>query len=226
MRKTIKDLDENDRPREKLIRHGADALTDEELLAIIISTGTKEKNVVELSREILDRFSYQELSEIEIAELTHISGIKNAKASSIVASLRFGKRIAQRVMEKEITKIEKSEDIYNYLKNQLADKKNEYFYAILLDTKNVIISKEEISKGTLDASLVHPREAFRPAVKKSAKSIIFAHNHPSGDIGPSKDDFLTTKKLVEAGEILDIKVLDHIIIGKNDYYSFKKESLI
>ena len=113
MRKTIKDLDENDRPREKLIRHGADALTDEELLAIIISTGTKEKNVVELSREILDRFSYQELSEIEIAELTHISGIKNAKASSIVASLRFGKRIAQRVMEKEITKIEKSEDIYN-----------------------------------------------------------------------------------------------------------------
>ncbi|WP_297281586.1 DNA repair protein RadC [uncultured Anaerococcus sp.] len=226
MRKTIKDLDENDRPREKLIRHGADALTDEELLAIIISTGTKEKNVVELSREILDRFSYQELSEIEIAELTHISGIKNAKASSIVASLRFGKRIAQRVMEKEITKIEKSEDIYNYLKNQLADKKNEYFYAILLDTKNVIISKEEISKGTLDASLVHPREAFRPAVKKSAKSIIFAHNHPSGDISPSKDDFLTTKKLVEAGEILDIKVLDHIIIGKNDYYSFKKESLI
>lgn len=226
MRKTIKDLDENDRPREKLIRHGADALTDEELLAIIISTGTKDKNVVELSREILDRFSYQELSEIEIAELTHISGIKNAKASSIVASLRFGKRIAQRVMEKEITKIEKSEDIYNYLKNQLADKKNEYFYAILLDTKNVIISKEEISKGTLDASLVHPREAFRPAVKKSAKSIIFAHNHPSGDISPSKDDFLTTKKLVEAGEILDIKVLDHIIIGKNDYYSFKKESLI
>ena len=226
MRKTIKDLDENDRPREKLIRHGADALTDEELLAIIISTGTKDKNVVELSKEILDSFSYQELSEIEVAELIHISGIKNAKASSVVASLRLGKRIAQRVIEKEITKIEKSEDIYNYFKNQLADKKNEYFYAILLDTKNVIISKEEISKGTLDASLVHPREAFRSAVKKSAKSIIFVHNHPSGDINPSKDDFLTTKRLVEAGEILDIKVLDHIIIGKNDYYSFKKESLI
>ena len=226
MRKTIKDLDENDRPREKLIRHGADALTDEELLAIIISTGTKDKNVVELSKEILDSFSYQELSEIEVAELIHISGIKNAKASSVVASLRLGKRIAQRVIEKEITKIEKSEDIYNYFKNQLADKKNEYFYAILLDTKNVIISREEISKGTLDASLVHPREAFRSAVKKSAKSIIFVHNHPSGDINPSKDDFLTTKRLVEAGEILDIKVLDHIIIGKNDYYSFKKESLI
>ena len=226
MKKTIKDLDKNDRPREKLIRNGADALTDEELLAIIIATGTKKKNVVELSKEILDTFSYEELANIEVAELTHINGIKEAKASSIVASLRLGKRIAQRVIEKEIVKIEKSEDIYNYMKNELADKKNEYFYAILLDTKNVIISKEEISKGTLDASLVHPREAFKLAVKKSAKSIIFVHNHPSGDINPSKDDFLTTKRLVEAGEILDISVLDHIIIGKQDYYSFKKENVI
>lgn len=112
------------------------------------------------------------------------------------------------------------------MKNELANKKNEYFYAILLDTKNVIISKEVISKGILDASLVHPREAFKAAVKKSAKSIIFVHNHPSGDMNPSKYDLLTTKKLVDAGNILDIKVLDHIIIADNDYYSFKKENLI
>ena len=226
MKKTIKDLDQDDRPREKLIKYGADLLTDEELLAIIIATGNKEKNVIELSKEILDTFSYEDLADIEVAELTHINGIKNAKACSIVASLRLGKRIAQKVMEREIIKIEKSEDIYNYLKNELANKKNEYFYAILLDTKNVIISKEVISKGTLDASLVHPREAFKTAIKKSAKSIIFVHNHPSGDVNPSKHDFLTTRNLVDAGNILDIKVLDHIIIGDNDYYSFKKENLI
>ena len=226
MRKSIKEFDLEDRPREKLISNGADSLSDEELLAIIIGTGTREKNVVELSREILQTFSYESLSDIEVSELTKIKGIKSAKASSIVASLRFGQRIAQKTMERKIIKISSSEDIYNYLKNELADKKNEHFYAILLDTKNVIISKEVISIGILDASLVHPREAFKLAVKKSAKSIIFAHNHPSGDYTPSNDDFKTTQRLVQAGEILDIEVLDHIIIGKDGYYSFKKENFL
>lgn len=226
MRKSIKEFDQEDRPREKLISKGADSLSDEELLAIIIGTGTREKNVVELSREILQTFSYNSLSDIEVSELTKIKGIKSAKASSIVASLRFGQRIAQKTMERKIIKISSSEDIYNYLKNELVDKKNEYFYAILLDTKNVIISKEVISIGILDASLVHPREAFKLAVKKSAKSIIFAHNHPSGDYTPSNDDFKTTQRLVQAGEILDIEVLDHIIIGKDGYYSFKKENFL
>lgn len=226
MRKSIKDFDLDDRPREKLISKGADGLSDEELLAIIISTGTKEKNVIELSREILQTFSYESLADIEVSELTKIKGIKSAKASSIVASLRFGQRIAQKNMEKKITKIKNSEDIYQYLKNEIQDKKNECFYAILLDTKNVIISKEVISIGALDASIVHPREAFKPAIKKSAKSIVFAHNHPSGDFTPSKDDFRITQRLIEAGEILDIEVLDHIIIGKDGYYSFKKENFI
>ena len=226
--KTIKDLNEHDRPREKLIRYGSDALSDEELLAIVLSSGTAEKNVIELSREILEEFSYEDLFDLEVEELTKIKGIKNAKASKVVASLKLGRRITQRVIEREITgkKIESSEDIYNYLKNELSHKKNELFYAILLDTKNVIISKEVISIGTLDASLVHPREAFKPAIKKSAKSIIFAHNHPSGNPSPSKDDFLITERLVQAGDILDIKVLDHIVIGKEDYYSFKRENYI
>lgn len=224
MRRTIKDFDLSDRPREKLIKEGSDALSDEELLAIILSTGTKEKNAIELAREILATFSYEELYYIEVNELTKISGIKAAKASKIVASLKLGKRIAKRVNERAITKIEKSEDVYNFLKEELTDKKNEYFYAILLDSKNVIISKEVVSKGILDSSLVHPREAFKPAIKKSAKSIIFAHNHPSGNPRPSADDFEITRRLMDAGEILDIKVLDHIIIGENDYYSFKKEN--
>lgn len=225
-KKFIKDFDLEDRPREKLISKGADSLTDEELLAIIIGTGTKEKNVVELAREILETFSYESLTNIEVEELTKIKGIKTAKASSIVASLRFGQRIAQKTIEKKITKISSSEDVYNYFKNELGNRKNEYFCAILLNTKNVIISKEVISIGSLDASLVHPREAFRSAVKKSAKSIIFAHNHPSGNYQPSNDDFITTKRLAEAGQILDIEVLDHIIIGKEGYYSFKKENYL
>lgn len=224
MRKMIKDFDLSDRPREKLIKEGSDSLSDEELLAIILSTGTKEKNAIELAREILANFSYQELYDIEVNELTKINGIKAAKASKIVASLKFGKRIAKRVNQRSITKIEKSEDIYNFLKEDLADKKNEFFYAILLDTKNVIISKELVSKGTLDVSLVHPREAFRPAIKKSAKSIIFVHNHPSGNPKPSAEDYNITRRLVDAGNLLDINVLDHIIIGENDYYSFKKEN--
>ena len=226
LNKSIKDFNQEDRPREKLISKGADSLSDEELLAIIIGTGTKEKNVIELSREILETFSYESLSDIQVSELTKIKWVKSAKESSIVASLRFGQRIAQKTMEKKIRKISSSEDIYNYLKNELTDKKNEYSYAILLDTKNGIISKEVISIGTLDVSLVNPREAFKPAIKKSAKSIIFAHNHPSGDYSPSNYDFKTTKRLVKAGDILDIEVLDHIIIGKDGYYSFKKENFL
>ena len=200
MKKTIKDFDLYDRPREKLIKEGSDSLTDEELLAIILSTGTKEKNAIELAREILENFSYQELFDIEVNELTKINGIKVAKASKIVASLKFGKRIAKRVNQRSIMKVEKSEDVYFFLKDDLCYKKNEFFYAIL------------------------PREAFRPAIKKSAKSVIFVHNHPSGNPKPSGEDYNITRRLVEAGNLLDINVLDHIIIGENDYYSFKKEN--
>lgn len=226
MKRSIKDFDEDDRPREKLIKEGSDSLTDEELLAIILSTGTKDKNAIELAKEILNSFSYEELLDIEVNELSKINGIKNAKASKVVASLKFGGRIAQRLNQKEIKTIKESKDVFLYLKDELKNAKNEYFYAILLDTKNVIISKELISKGTLDQSLVHPREAFKSAIKKSAKSIIFAHNHPSGNPKPSKDDFAITDRLVKIGELLDITVLDHIIIGENDYYSFKRENYI
>ena len=149
MKRSIKDFDEDDRPREKLIKEGSDSLTDEELLAIILSTGTKDKNAIELAREILDTFSYEELLDIEVNELSKINGIKNAKASKVVASLKFGRRIAQRFNQKEIKTIKESKDVFLYLKDELKNAKNEYFYAILLDTKNVIISKELVSKGTL-----------------------------------------------------------------------------
>lgn len=221
--KRIKDLDRFDRPREKMIREGFDSLSDEELLAIILSTGNKEKNVIDLSKEILDTFSYEELLEIEVVELRRIKGIKEAKASKIVAALQLGRRINERVLDRKIEKITSSNDVYEIMKTKLENAKKEYFYAILLDTKNVIIAKDFVSMGDLNSTIVNPREVFKKAIKKSAKSMIIVHNHPSGNPNPSREDFAITKRLVDSGELLDIEVLDHIIIGKDCFYSFKKE---
>lgn len=225
-KKTIKDLDISDRPREKMISEGYESLTDDELLAIIISTGTRKKNVVDLSKEILTNFSYEELLEIEVDELVKIDGIKEAKATKIVASLQLGRRISERVIKRKIKTITSSEDVYAYLKEGLIFKKKEHFLAILLDNKNVIISTETISIGDLSSTIVNPREVFKPAVKKSAKSIILAHNHPSGNPAPSMEDYNITRRLVEAGDILDIRVLDHLVIARDGYYSFKREGNI
>lgn len=224
MRKKIHDYDLDERPREKLIKSGAKSLSDGELLAILISTGNKKKNAIELAQEILDTFSYEELNTITVQELSKIDGIKNAKAATIVAALNFGKRINQKILNKKIDRITCAQDIYDLMKNYFFDTKKEHFYSIMLNTKNDIISIEHISTGDLNTSIVNPREVFTPAVKKSAKAVIFVHNHPSGFCKPSREDLLITRRLVEAGLILDIKVLDHIIIGRNNYYSFKKEN--
>lgn len=224
--KKIMDLDKSLRPREKLKFEGYESLSDEELLAILISTGSYGKNAIELSKEILDKFSSDELISITVEELCKIEGIKLAKASKIIAGIQFGRRLSEKILNKEIIRITSSNDVYNLMKNKFIDTKKEHFYAILLDTKNVIISKELISTGDLNSSIVNPRECFSLAVRKSAKSVIFVHNHPSGNSKPSKSDILTTRRLVEAGDILDIKVLDHIIVGLDQYYSFSKEKFI
>lgn len=221
--KKIMDIDESLRPRERLKYEGYEALSDEELLAILISSGSQGKNAIELSKEILENFSSEELISITIEELCKIEGIKLAKASKIIAGIQFGRRLSERILNKEIVKIKSSRNVYDLMKNKFLDTKKEHFYAILLDTKNVIISKELISTGDLNSSIVNPRECFVKAVRKSAKSIIFVHNHPSGNSKPSKSDILTTQRLKEAGEILDINVLDHIIIGLDEYYSFEEE---
>lgn len=220
------DLDQSLRPREKMKALGYDALSDEELLAILISTGSSKKNAIELAREILDKYSSDELISISIEELCKIDGIKLAKASKIIAAIQFGRRLSESILNKDIVKIRSNEDVYRLMRNKFLYTKKEHFYAILLDTKNVIISKEFISTGDLDSSIVNPRECFISAVKKSAKSIIFVHNHPSGNSTPSKADRIVTKRLKDAGDILDIKVLDHIIIGLDEYYSFSRENLL
>lgn len=215
-----------DRPREKLIKLGHDSLTDKELLALIISTGTDKKNAIELAGEILDTFSEEALLEIEVEELKKINGIKEAKASKIVASLQLGKRIKESILNKEKYTISSNEDAYEYIKDTIALKDREYFYIILLNNKNEVISKELISIGDLSSSIVNPREVFKPAIKRSAKSIILAHNHPSGNPSPSKADLMITHRLIDAGDILDIGVLDHLIIGHGSYVSLKKDNYI
>ncbi len=226
MIKKIKDLDISQRPRERLKNEGYDSLSDEQLLAILIETGSKKKNAIELSREILEKFSSEELLSISIEELYKIDGIKLAKASKIIAAIQLGKRLSEKIINREIKCINSSEDVFNLMKNKFIDTKKEHFYAILLDTKNVIISKELISTGDLNSSIVNPRECFVCAVRKSANSVIFVHNHPSGNPKPSGNDKEITKRLVQAGKILEIGVLDHIIIGNNKYFSFRKENII
>ena len=226
MKITIKEMDKFQRPRERLIMQGHKSLSDQELLAIIIGTGNKEKNVIELSEEILHRFSYEELLEIEVEELIKINGIKEAKASSIVASLQFGRRVSEKVASRKRPTITGANDVYELMRDKLAFEKREYFYTLLLNTKNEVMSKELISIGDLNSSIVNPREVFKNAVKKSANSVILVHNHPSGNPKASKEDIIITKRLVEAGKILDISVLDHIIIGINEYYSLKRENYI
>lgn len=224
MGKTIHEFDFEERPREKLLKYGADSLSDEELLAILIATGTQKKNAIELSREILNTFSDYELCSVTIEELSKIDGIKTAKAASIIAALNFSRRIDQKIVRKEIEYIKSPVDTFKLMRNYFLSTRKEHFYTILLNAKSAIISVEDISTGDLTSSIVNPREAFIPAVKKSARSLIMVHNHPSGDAKPSREDKLITNRLVEVGKILDIKVLDHVIMGKDSYYSFLEEN--
>ncbi|MDD7463387.1 MAG: DNA repair protein RadC [Anaerococcus sp.] len=226
MKRTIHDYDLDDRPREKLIKAGEASLSDAELLAILIGSGNKKKNAIELASEVLDTFSYEELSTIKVEELSKIDGIKSAKAATIVAALNFGKRVNQKIINRKLDKIRSCEDIYELMKNYFIDSTKEHFYSIMLNTKNDIIAIEHISTGDLNSSIVNPREVFTPAVKRSAKAVALVHNHPSGSCKPSREDLLITRRLVEAGLILDIKVLDHVIIGRNSYYSFRREDEI
>ncbi|WP_100065091.1 RadC family protein [Miniphocaeibacter massiliensis] len=221
----IKDLDLEDRPREKMILYGIDSLSDEELLAIIIGTGTKKHNAVELSKSILLKIKSQaNHMDISTDELMEIKGVGLSKSCRILASLELGRRLNIRKNIQEY-KINSPTSVANIFRYELEHKLEEYFYILLLDTKNKIISKEFISKGTLNESLVHPREVFKPAIKKSANSIILVHNHPSGDIEPSREDLLITERLLQAGDIIGIKVLDHLIIGDGQFLSFKEKKL-
>ncbi len=222
VKKTIKELPKVERPREKLMQYGPEKLSNSELLAILLRSGKKGENVVELANKILKRFSKDELPNLTFNDLKDYSGLGPAKACEIVACFELGKRLLK---DKKAEIYLKPKEIWEELKD-LRDLKKEHFVIFYLDSRNQEIKREIISVGSLNANLVHPREVFEPAVRHLAAQVILAHNHPSGDPEPSEDDLEITKQLTESGKILGIKVIDHIIITKTGFISFKEKNLI
>lgn len=221
----VRDIPVEERPRERMLQYGPESLSNAELLAILLRTGSSRESVFQLAHKILSEMeTLQNLYEISIEELTKIRGIGPAKAIQIKAAIELGKRIIKQVSMDKIP-VRSPGDVADYLMEDLKYLKQEHFIALLLDTKNQIVAKETISIGTLNSSLVHPREVFKPAIKKSVSAIIIVHNHPSGDPTPSREDIEVTKRLAKAGEILGIDVLDHVIIGDSKYTSLKDKGL-
>jgi len=233
---TLHDLPKSERPRERLIEHGANNLSSPELLSLILNTGTKGESVIMLSQRIILHFgSLKGIMEASLEDLKLIKGLGETKASKLLASFEIAKRAvkekndAEQKSEEERKKfnsVTSPGELYNILKEKITNFSKEHFYVISLDTRNNFIGIDEISVGTLTASLVHPRETFESAIKRHAAQIVIAHNHPSGETEPSEDDLKITKRLVDAGKIMGIEVLDHIIITKNGFLSFKEKNLV
>lgn len=223
---TIHDLPQSERPRERLKRFGSEALSAQELLALIIGRGIPRKSVINIAQELLTKFkSIKGIAQATLEELSQIKGINLAKAAQIKACFELGRRQDLEQGHKEIT-VESPDSIVKVIRASIKDKAKEHFKLILLNTRNRIIGISTISIGTLDANLVHPREVFKDAISHNAASVILVHNHPSGNREPSEDDLEITKRLVEAGRILGIEVLDHIIITKDRFLSFKEKRLM
>ena len=217
----IKNIPESDRPRERLIEKSASSLSNEELLAIILGSGIKNISAKDIAIKILSTIkSITELKRITYQELLNIEGIGKARACIIMATIELAKRLNQNVLTLNEITFNNPNVIYEYFKTLLEDEMQECFYCIYLDSKKKIITNKLLFKGTLDKSLVHPREIFKEACLVSASSIICVHNHPTGVVTPSKEDMFLTQSLKEVGYIMGINLNDHIIIGKNTYYSF------
>jgi DNA repair protein RadC len=224
--KSIKDWPEGERPRERLLRDGAHNLSEAQLLAIILRTGGGGRSALDLAIEILSSFG--DLKKIETAsleEFTNIKGIGKAKVAQLKAAFELGRRLMGEPSVRG-SAFSSGHDVYSYYHCRFKNLKKEVFCCVMLDAKNRILKDCKISEGTLTNSLIHPREAFRDAIKESAASVIFVHNHPSGDPSPSREDISITERLVSAGEVIGIRVLDHIIIGDEKYTSMKEKGYI
>jgi len=217
----IKDIPKNERPRERLIFMGVETLNNEELLSILLKTGSKNLSAKDLANQLLKEVgSINKLKGINYQTLRRIKGIGDAKACSILTAVELGKRIKQDNLSLNNICITSANIVFDYFNNLFYNKKQEHFYCIYLDNRKKVIDVKQLFIGTLNQSLVHPREVFKEAVLLSASSIICIHNHPSGNITPSKDDIELTNRLINVGIFMGIKIIDHIIIGNNEYYSF------
>jgi DNA repair protein RadC len=223
----IKNWPVRERPREKLLRHGSSALSEAELLALIIGSGSpaNKRSAVDLGRDLLLEFkALRALAAASCAEMQRVKGIGPAKATSLKAALELGKRTNEeaRCIESP-TRYTNASEVFEDLNHEFRDRRKEYFMALLLDGKNRIMKRVQISEGSLNQSIVHPREVFNVAVRESAAAMILLHNHPTGDPTPSPEDLEVTRRLCDAGQLMGIKVLDHIIIGEDAFYSFAEK---
>lgn len=223
----LKDLPVSERPRERLQEVGVENLTNEELISIILKSGNRKKSVKELSMEILKEVNgIDNLKTITKEKLQSIDGIGPAQSFTILSVIELGKRIFMNSIPSTKVVLNSSQKIYEYMKYQLWDKKQEYFYCLYVNQKKELIERKLLFMGTLNRSIVHPREVFKNAYLCSASGIVCIHNHPSGDVYPSKEDIRLTQSLVEIGKINGIPVIDHIIIGNDDFYSFYEDGEI
>lgn len=222
----IKDLPLDERPREKLLKKGKYALSNEELIAIILKTGNKEKSVKDLSIELVKTLeNIRELNTITIYDLMKIKGIKEAKAVTLIAAIELGRRLTYLIPEEKY-KITQAEDVFYFFKTKIIGLKQEKLFALFLNTKNEVITYKTIFMGTQNKSITHPREIFYFAIHNSAVKIILAHNHPSNDPTPSKEDIEFTSLIKQAGEMLQIPVIDHVVLGESNFFSFFDHHLL
>lgn len=225
----IREWPEDERPREKLLKQGAHTLSNAELLALILRTGdtATKKSAIDLGREIISHFgdNLRELGSADLAEICAIKGMGLAKASGLKAAFTLASRFQARKLE-HLDRFTSPRQVFDYFHHEFRDSRKEYFLVLLLDGKNRIIRRVQISEGSLNQSIVHPREVFSPAVKESAAAMILVHNHPTGDPSPSSEDLAITRRLREAGDIMGIKVLDHIIVGDGEFMSFVERGLL
>lgn len=225
---TIKDWPAADRPREKLLDKGAHALSETELLAIVLRNGNAStgETAIDQARVLLSRFGgLKGIDEASISELGQLKGIGPAKVAQIKASLEIARRVGNHKWEAG-QPLRSSEDVFRHFSDSLGNEKRELFYVVLLNNKNRKIREVKISEGSLTASLVHPREVYNPVIRESAAAVIFVHNHPSGDPAPSQEDIEITRRLKEVGDLMGVRVLDHVVIGLERYYSFSDKGLL
>lgn len=224
----VRDLPPEERPREKLLAYGPSGLSNAELLAILLRSGTRKKSVLRIAEEILARIKEQGLVgmvHISVAELAKIDGVGKVKAATLQAAIELARRLAVQQSAK-IQMITGPEDVARYAMPHYRFEQKEHFAVLLLNTKNHVISMPEVSVGSLSASVVHPREVFRAAIDHAAAAMILLHNHPSGDPTPSREDIAVTERLVKAGKIMDIPVLDHVVLGRDRFISLKEKGLL
>ncbi|MBI5403740.1 MAG: DNA repair protein RadC [Ignavibacteriae bacterium] len=227
---TVHDLPKSERPRERLKNLGADKISSQELLAVILGKGIKGESVLVTVQKLIQHFgNLQNILEASVDDLMKVRGIGFAKACQLIASFELSKRLLKENIEAEKERVKKNaitspSEIVKFIQSEIDDYSKEHFFVISFDVRNRILGIDKTSKGTLSASLVHPRETFESAIRRHAAQIIVAHNHPSGDCEPSEDDIRITKRLYEAGKIMGIELLDHIVVTKDNYTSLKDKN--